>query len=151
MTAKYRSTKTYGHDLGLSACFRQWKATHSHCSKLHGYALSVHIEFESETLDERNWVMDFGSLKPVKEYLTTMFDHQLLVANDDPERDRFLELQDVGAAEVRVVPAVGCEAFARMIFEFVRQWVMMNGTAGVRVVQVEVREHGANSAIYMED
>ena len=35
----WRSTKTYGHEEGLSCCFRQWRATHSHCRLLHGYAL----------------------------------------------------------------------------------------------------------------
>ena len=51
----YNSTKTYGHDVGLSCSFRQWRAQ-SHCSKVHGYALSVKFTFAAEKLDERNWV-----------------------------------------------------------------------------------------------
>ena len=42
----YVSTKTYGHEVGLSCAFRQHKAD-SHCAKLHGYALSVKVEFEA--------------------------------------------------------------------------------------------------------
>ena len=53
----YISTKTYKH-LGPVA-YRQWRAD-SHCNLIHGYALSFHFEFESEELDARNWVMDFG-------------------------------------------------------------------------------------------
>ena len=34
----YRSSKTYGHEIGLSAAFRQWRAQ-SHCRLIHGYAL----------------------------------------------------------------------------------------------------------------
>ena len=60
---RYQSTKTFGHDLGISCAFRQWRATHSHCSKIHGYALSVTMVFEANTLDDRNWVMDFGGFK----------------------------------------------------------------------------------------
>lgn len=80
---KFRSTKTYGHDIGLSCCFRQWRSA-SHCRFLHGYALAVHLEFEADDLDARSWVMDFGSLKPVRQWLVQTFDHKTLVAADDP-------------------------------------------------------------------
>lgn len=43
----YRSTKTYGHNAGLSCAFRQWKAN-SHCKYLHGYALSFKFVFEGK-------------------------------------------------------------------------------------------------------
>jgi hypothetical protein len=70
--AKYISTKTYGNEQGLSCCFRQWRSTHSHCSLLHGYSIGVRAKFESETLDDRNWVMDFGGLKAFKAWLEYM-------------------------------------------------------------------------------
>jgi 6-pyruvoyltetrahydropterin/6-carboxytetrahydropterin synthase len=85
---KFYSTKTYGNDRGLSCCFRQWRSTHSHCSLLHGYSIGVKIIFECESLDERNWVMDFGGLKEFKQWLEHMFDHTLLVAEDDPELEQ---------------------------------------------------------------
>jgi 6-pyruvoyltetrahydropterin/6-carboxytetrahydropterin synthase len=73
--AKYLSTKTYGNDRGLSCCFRQWRSSHSHCSLLHGYSIGIKLIFESETLDSRNWVMDFGGLKAFKEWADWQFDH----------------------------------------------------------------------------
>jgi 6-pyruvoyl-tetrahydropterin synthase len=39
-----------------------------HCSLLHGYSIGIKLIFESETLDDRNWVMDFGGLKAFKEW-----------------------------------------------------------------------------------
>ena len=71
----YRSTKLFD---GFSCCFRQWKAKHSHCSFLHGYSLGFKLVFECESLDERNWVMDFGGLKDFKLFLEKTFDHTLL-------------------------------------------------------------------------
>jgi 6-pyruvoyltetrahydropterin/6-carboxytetrahydropterin synthase len=44
---------------GFSTCFRQWKATDTHCRFLHGYGISFKIWFEGG-LDHRNWVWDFG-------------------------------------------------------------------------------------------
>mgnify|MGYP001588063145 CR=1 FL=1 len=49
----YKSTKTYGHAIGLSAAFRQWRAD-SHCKYLHGYALAVKFVFEAGELDSRD-------------------------------------------------------------------------------------------------
>jgi 6-pyruvoyltetrahydropterin/6-carboxytetrahydropterin synthase len=145
----YRSSKTYGHDIGLSCCFRQWRAD-SHCRFFHGYALSVHLEFEADDLDLRNWVVDFGSLKSFKGQLENTFDHRLLVAEDDPEREAIQRLGDRGLAQVVVVPAVGCEAFARLIYEAADLWLSDAGYAPrVRMAWVTVREHGANSATYL--
>lgn len=142
------STKTYGHNLGLSSAFRQWRAE-SHCQFIHGYALQVRLEFEADKLDHRNWVIDFGSLKGFKGWLEATFDHKLLVAQDDPARATFEALGAAGLADIVMVPATGCEAFARMIYEHGVQWLIEGGHAPrVRMRSVEVSEHGANSAIY---
>ena len=69
----FRSTKTFGHHLGLSACFRQHRAE-SHCRLLHGYALQIKLTFEADTLDVRNWVVDFGALKPLRKRFEELFD-----------------------------------------------------------------------------
>ncbi|NDC22692.1 MAG: 6-pyruvoyl tetrahydrobiopterin synthase [Proteobacteria bacterium] len=133
MSFKYLSTKTYGTDRGLSCCFRQWRANHSHCSLLHGYSIGIKLVFESDTLDEKNWVMDFGGLKAFKAWSEYMFDHTLVVAADDPQLSHFKQLSDVvnmasdelfgleaykrGAlADLRIVDGVGCEMFAELCF-----------------------------------
>ena len=147
----YISTKTYGHEIGLSACFRQHRAE-SHCHLLHGYALAVKFEFEAVDLDVRNWVVDFGGLKSLKGMLEDTFDHTLLVAEDDPMRQRLCELGSLGLARVVLVPATGCEAFAKMIYECTEQWLVDAGySPRCRIRSVEVREHGANSAIFVGD
>lgn len=139
------STKTYTHSVGLSCCFRQWKAS-SHCNTLHGYALEVRIEFEGE-LDERNWVVDFGGLKTVKEWLAEMFDHTCLVAEDDPLIANFRVMHQLQMIDLRVVDNVGCEAFAKLIFDKVSTWVRSVAINDrVKVSRVEVREHQGNSA-----
>lgn len=145
----YQSTKTYGHEIGLSACFRQWRAQ-SHCNRLHGYALAVILKFEATALDKRNWVMDFGGLKPVKALLERTFDHKLLVAEDDPHLCDLQALAAMGLADIVVMKAVGCEAFAERVYFEVRQWLRTEGHyPRVDLVSAEVREHGANSAIYV--
>lgn len=144
----YQSTKTYGNHIGISAAFRQWKA-HSHCKLIHGYALGFKFVFEADELDARNWVVDFGGLKPLKQILEDTFDHKVLVAEDDPHLDYFRQGHAMGVLELVVVPAGGCEKFAEMVYEVTEQWLKDAGFAPrVRLVSVEVMEHGANSAVY---
>lgn len=160
---KFYSTKTYGNDRGLSCAFRQWRSTHSHCSLIHGYSIGVKIVFECESLDERNWVMDFGGLKEFKRWLDYMFDHTTLIAEDDPHLDKFKALAEIGVLnnpeysaiiDLRIVPGVGCERFSELAYNKLAELLEKDRNAGkllnntVRVKSVEVFEHGANSAIY---
>lgn len=144
----YFSTKTFTHELGLSAAFRQHRAE-SHCRFVHGYALEVKVVFCAKDLDARNWVVDFGSLKDFKQVLVDNFDHTTIVAEDDPHIAWFKEAERRGILQLNVLPAVGCEMFARMIWEAFNAMLPSYGYGGrVAVASVEVREHGANSAGY---
>lgn len=144
----FQSTKTYGNHIGISAAFRQWKA-HSHCRFIHGYALGFKFIFEADELDQQNWVVDFGGLKPLKQMLEDTFDHKVVVSEDDPHLDYFKQGQALGVMEVVVVPAGGCEKFAELVYECTEQWLKDAGFAPrCRLVSVEVFEHGANSAIF---
>ena len=142
---RYLSGKTYAHNTGHSCAFRQWRAD-SHCNLIHGYALQFELQFGSKDLDEKNWVVDFGGLKPLKEWLKHMFDHTYLVAKDDPEMDTVLLLADRNLIDMRLVDAVGCGRFAELTFD--KASSIIEELYGDRcwVESVTVREHEANSA-----
>jgi 6-pyruvoyltetrahydropterin/6-carboxytetrahydropterin synthase len=110
--------------------------------------LAFDIVFETETLDARNWVIDFGSLREVKEWLTDMFDHTLLVASDDPLIDELTRLANSGLANVIEVANIGCEAFAKLVYDFVADYIASNNVACV-VRKVTCKEHANNSASYI--
>lgn len=145
--ALYRSSKSYGHEEGLSCCFRQWRAA-SHCNLLHGYALAFSFVFVTDRLDERNWCYDFGGLKPVKAWLHQMFDHTTLVAEDDPQLPMFRAMAEAGLVDLRVLPSVGCEAVARLAFDHVDAFVAAETGGRVRLESASVREHAGNGASY---
>lgn len=147
----FRSTKTYGHNEGLSCVFRQWGATDSHCRLLHGYALAFTLVFVATELDERNWCFDFGGLKPVRAWLHQMFDHTFLVAQDDPELESFRAMDARGILDLRVLPAAGCEAIARLVFDHVAGFLRDATGTRVRIERVDVAEHSGNSASYSEE
>ena len=146
--AYYRSIKTYGNERGLSCAFRQWRAD-SHCNLIHGYSLGFRITFEAAELDERNWVYDFGDCKWIKKYLDEIFDHTLAIAEDDPELIVFKGLEKFDLANVVVMKGVGCEKFAEHVYNYVSPKVYTDTKGRVSLYSVEVFEHGANSAIYI--
>jgi len=150
---KFQSTKVFD---GFSCVFRQWKAEGTHCRFLHGYGVSFKVWFEGE-LDERNWVWDFGGMKRAKgtidgmspkDWMEYMFDHTLVVAEDDPYLEGFKAMDAHGLTQTRVVPATGAEQFAKFIYEKLNTFIDEETSGRVKVVKVEFREHGKNSAIY---
>ncbi len=145
----YLSTKTLGTDRGLSCCFRQWRAD-SHCNQLHGYALGFRFTFGSSALDDRNWVIDFGpgGFGVIKSWLEKMFDHTILVAEDDPHLEQLQQMAASGIADIRIVPAVGCEATAKLAFDFAQEHITTATEGRCWVESVECFEHGSNSGIY---
>ena len=151
----YRSTKLFD---GFSCCFRQWKAETTHCRFMHGYGVSFRVTFEGR-LDHRNWVWDFGGMKRAstkidglspKAWMDYMFDHTVIIADDDPHKEEFLEMDTAGVAQIRVVPATGAEKFAEFIFNKLNNFVKNETKERVRVKSVEFMEHNKNTAIYSE-
>lgn len=142
------STKTYGHNIGLSAVFRQPHADHSHCRFLHGYSLAFKFVFSASELDHRNWVQDFGGLKPLKQWLEDTFDHKVVLDSADPMLDDLKLLETKGLAQLTILDGVGAEKFAEHAWRFADELVRNQTDGRVWCESAECSEHGANSAIY---
>jgi 6-pyruvoyltetrahydropterin/6-carboxytetrahydropterin synthase len=150
---KFISTKTYGADRGYAVAYRQWKAD-THCNKIHGYALSFHFEFECTELDHRNWCVDFGGFKTLKDKLDDWFDHTFLVAEDDPEFKTFEDLHKRHICKMVVVERTGCEGLSKFLADYINEiWMKENGYADGRVKlrMVKVSETPANSAMWIAE
>ena len=150
---KFQSSKVFD---GFSTVFRQWRAEGTHCRFLHGYGVSFKVWFEGE-LDERNWVWDFGGMKRAKgtidgmtpkAWMDHMFDHTLVVAEDDPELQSFRDMDSRGVVQLRIVPATGAERFAKFVYDKLNDFVQEETDGRVRISKVEFMEHSKNSAIY---
>ncbi|MDB9517738.1 6-carboxytetrahydropterin synthase [Roseofilum reptotaenium CS-1145] len=149
---KYQSTKVFD---GFSTCFRQWRSQGSHCHFLHGYSVSFKVWFEGE-LDHHCWVWDFGGMKKArtqidgmnpKAWMEYMFDHTVIVAEDDPYLPSFYQLQEQGVIQLRVLQAVSAEKFAELVLTKLNEFVQTETAGRVRVKRVEFREHERNSAV----
>ena len=161
---KYQSTKIFDN---YSVAIRQWKAQHSHCQLLHGYALKFKVWFESveplekNQLDEMNWIQDYGGFKSVdaqptpgnglKDWMNDKFDHTLLIEKDDPQLETFIYLQELGLAKLTIMDKIGAESAAKMVYDRFNERLALTGGGRVKVTKVECFENDSNSSIYTED
>jgi len=148
----FQSTKVFD---GFSTAIRQHKAQHSHCSLIHGYSFYFKVIFapvDDITLDEMNWVVDFGCFKRngLKDWLADMFDHTLLIEQDDPMRPLFEEFGQYKVAKVVFLEKMGCENLAKLVFDKFQKTFDSTDPGRIRVVSVECFEHEKNSGIYGE-
>ena len=152
---KFQSSKVFD---GFSTVFRQWKAKETHCRFIHGYGISFKVYFEGQ-LDEKNWVWDFGGMKRAKTlidgfqpkaWMDYMFDHTMVIAEDDPEVEAFKQMDKAGVAQVRIIPATGAEKFAEYIYSNINEFVKTETNNRVKVTKVKFMEHGKNAAYYSE-
>lgn len=148
----YISTKLFDN---YSVAIRQWKAQHSHCQLLHGYALKFKVWFSSEQgLDDMNWIVDFGGFKskPVgnglKDWMNEMFDHTLLIEKDDPYKDLFETMAMEGLCKVHFLDRMGAESLAKLVCDKFNEVLSKTDAGRCKVIKVECFENDKNSAIW---
>lgn len=144
---RYQSTKLFDN---YSVAIRQHKAQHSHCKLLHGYALEFKVWFTADSLDEMNWIVDFGlfSRNGLKDWMNEMFDHTLIIEEDDPYADFFTDMEGFGLCKTRVVKSIGAESMAKLVFDRFTEVFSKTEGGRVKVVKVECSENKKNSGIY---
>jgi 6-pyruvoyl-tetrahydropterin synthase len=146
---KFKSTKSF---FNLPVAHMQWfdidkDGYPGPCAKWHGYDRSVHFEFTGD-VDQHGWIVGFGDLKPVKEFLEYYFDHTALAGADDPRLEQIYQAHIDGLVDLRVLPyGVSMEMSALFIWEQVNPFIYELTDGRVYVSKVECREHDKNSAL----
>ena len=145
---KFQSTKKLGP---ISVGHRQWRDD-GHCAWVHGYGRYIQFTFEGD-LDERQWVMDFGDLKDIKQWLEEQWDHRVMIASDDPHLEKLKQMHDLGIMNINVLDVTkgwgpGIEASCKHIYDNVANLIHVKTDGRVKIVKVEIWEHERNSAVY---
>jgi len=145
---KFQSTKKLGP---ISVGHRQWRDK-GHCAWVHGYGRYIQFTFEGE-LDERQWVMDFGDLRDVKQWLEEQWDHRLLLASDDPHLGQFKNMHALGTMSINVMDVdkgwgPGIEASCKFVHDHVAPMIDKKTDGRVKLSKIEIWEHERNSAVY---
>ena len=129
---------------GYPCCHRQWR-DEGHCSFLHGYDRWIELTWEGER-DERGWVVDFGGLTDIKNWLDHMYDHTTLLADDDPYLATFEALAKANVVDLRVTDPT-MEGMALTVAEFVNNWTTETHP-NAKLIRVQCWENEKNSAVW---
>lgn len=128
--------------------------TPGHCAALHGYDRSFHFVF-SGTVDENGWLIPFGKLKPVKDFLEYYFDHTSVLPANDPRLDLIPDSMTGPGGIIntlRVLPyGVSMEMSSLFVWEYVNEYIDQITNGRVYVSRVEIKEHERNSAFITVD
>ncbi|MDO8462314.1 MAG: 6-carboxytetrahydropterin synthase [Deltaproteobacteria bacterium] len=111
------------------------------CMHPHGHNAKVDIDLESETLDKRHILYEFGDLKEiVKDWIDRELDHKMLLHKNDPlvpalqKLDEPVYLFDTNPT---------AEAIARLIYDYAK-------SKGLPVREIRVWETHSSYAAYRE-
>ena len=116
-----------------------------HCSRIHGHSWTFEFTWAGEP-DERGWVLDFGALGWLRDYINANFDHACLFNADDPALS-FLLAEFGTLFKPLVMPSCSSEGIARYLYEAVSKLCVRQGIIA-RLLTVTVREDSKNSATY---
>jgi 6-pyruvoyltetrahydropterin/6-carboxytetrahydropterin synthase len=121
-----------------------------HCRFIHGHNWSFAITFAASVMDDNNFVIDFGSLKFVRDWLEGTFDHACVLPDSDPLRSSIVKHNEVsgGLFKLVFVPDASSEGLAKYVHEFVNNRVKQVTNGRVWVQSVTVHEDSRNSATY---
>lgn len=141
----FTSTKSY---YNFPCAHRQYRHD-GNCHLIHGYSRSFHFVFGIKTFTKEGFAVDYGDLDELKAHLDYMYDHTLVLDENDPHMDKFLELQELGVCMIRTQPlGPGMEGTAQYLCMWADKYLREKSGGRAWVISVEARENDKNSSIY---
>lgn len=118
-----------------------------HCRWVHGHNWDIEVTFLARELDINGFVMDFGKLGRVKQWIDEHLDHGLLIVEKDPELE-FFKSRNGELWKLFVVPDGSSEGLAQVLHSLFDRLVQSETSGRVTVKEVRVFEDQKNSATY---
>jgi 6-pyruvoyltetrahydropterin/6-carboxytetrahydropterin synthase len=117
-----------------------------HCAFVHGHNWTITLTFACRETDDNGFVVDFGGLGFIREWIQQHLDHAMVFSEDDPLKEALLAVADVW--KPYTVPNSSCEGLACHLYKTLGQLVRDETLGRAWVVEVEVTEDSKNSATY---
>ena len=140
-------SKTY-KDIPLS--HRQPKHS-GRCSRIHGHSWEVTLTFVSSELDENGFVVDFGKLDYLSDWIDNHLDHGCVICKSDPKIDHLRNLAELGLLKILEIQKASCEGIAEFLFSRFDQLVRDNTNNRAWIKKIHLKEDSKNSATFEPD
>ena len=118
------------------------------CSRLHGHSWSVTLTFGATELDGNGFVVDFGDLHFIGDWIDENLDHGIILCRQDPLEDELKRLEESGLLKITWVESASCEGIARFLFEVFAPMVSEKTQGRASLLSIHLEEDSRNSATY---
>lgn len=118
-----------------------------HCAFLHGHNWGIEIEFGCTQLDARGFVVDFGGLGFLKQWIAENLDHACVFAQSDPLRESLLR-DYPQLFRPLIIESSSTEGIAKHLFETFDPMVRQETAGRAWVRQIILHEDSKNKASY---
>jgi len=116
-----------------------------HCAYIHGHNWAITLTFACQETDANGFVVDFGKLGYIKDWIGEHLDHACLFNEDDSSRHALLEAQG-GLFKPYVLPNCSCEGVAQHLYGIFNPMVQDATDKRAWIISVEIEEDSKNSA-----
>ncbi len=117
-----------------------------HCQYVHGHNWAIKFTFLAKERDENGFVIDFGKLHFIKDWIDQKLDHALLICKSDPYVEYFTKNASI-LWKLHLVDDASCEGLCDYIHEQFKRAVTFETNGRVVIKSVEVFEDDKNSAL----
>ena len=117
------------------------------CSRVHGHSWAIRLTFACDTLDAHGFVIDFGGLAFIAEWIDTHLDHAIMLSRADPLAETLV----AAAAEVFHVfwvDSASCEGLAQALAAALGPEVRARTEGRAWISRIDVWEDDANHVAY---
>ena len=118
------------------------------CSRLHGHSWAITLTFEASELDGNGFVIDFGDLHFIENWIDEHLDHGMILSESDPRKADLRELEKSGLLKTVWIKSASCEGIARFLFETFNPMVSDRTNGRVSLQAIHLEEDSKNSASY---
>ena len=118
------------------------------CSRLHGHSWAITLTFGAKELDDNGFVIDFGDLHFLRDWIDQNLDHATALKISDPMLAEFEKLEQMGLLKILWVDSASCEGIAQFLYHTFQPMIEKKTKGRVRVQSLRLEEDSKNSATY---
>ena len=119
-----------------------------HCAHIHGHSWTLSLTFACKELDRHGFVVDFGGLGFVREWIDRNLDHACVIGADDPELT-WLKSKDGSVFRLLVIESAAAEGIARHLYAALDPLVRAKTEGRAWIAEVELHEDSRNSVRFV--
>ena len=118
------------------------------CSRLHGHSWAITLTFEAKELDDNGFVIDFGDLHFIKDWIDLNLDHATALKKSDPMREECEKLEEMGLLKILWLGSASCEGIAKFLYHIFQPMIEEKTQGRVRLQSLHREEDSKNSATF---